>query len=110
MFGRSVPEFVASPEAHAEAAGTFEILVRAVAAAQAAGELGGGEPGQVALALWAVGHGLVMIELAGIAPEIRGADPDRTYRLAVDAMLAGLAGMAAPAGGRPRSRSDPPQE
>lgn len=90
MFTRSVPEFEPSPAALAEGLGVFAILVDAVSAAQVAGAFRPGDPVDAALALWGLGHGLVMIELAGMAHPALGQDPARTYRGAVDTMLAGF--------------------
>lgn len=90
MFGRSVPEFRASPEAMAEAMRTFETLVQAVASAQVAEALAPGDPVEVAMGLWGLVHGLVMIELAGVAPHAEAGDPARIYEASVETMLAGL--------------------
>jgi AcrR family transcriptional regulator len=91
MFGRAVPEFEPSPGAKIEAARTFAVLVDAVAAAQSAGRLRSGDSGQMALYLWGLVHGLVMIELRGVVPPQASGDPSRSYGRAVDALLAGLA-------------------
>jgi AcrR family transcriptional regulator len=91
MFGRAVPEFEPGPELLTEAAsGTFSILVEAVTAAQSSGELRPDTPGQLALYVWGLAHGLVMIELSGVVPPQAQGDPGRAYRLAIDALLAGL--------------------
>jgi AcrR family transcriptional regulator len=91
MFGRAVPEFEPGPELLNEAAsGTFSILVEAVTAAQSSRQLRPGNPGQLALYVWGLAHGLVMIELSGVVPPQAQGDPRRAYRLAIDALLAGL--------------------
>jgi AcrR family transcriptional regulator len=90
MFGRAVPEFEPSLGAKAEAARAFAVLVEAVAAAQSARRLRSGDPGQMALYLWGLVHGLVMIELRGVVPPQAAGDPSRSYRRAIDALLAGL--------------------
>jgi AcrR family transcriptional regulator len=91
MFGRAVPEFQPGGEAVEEAYATFTTLVEAVAAAQSAGHVRTGDPGQLALYLWGLAHGLVMIELAGVTPPQAQGDPARSFRRAVDALLAGIA-------------------
>jgi AcrR family transcriptional regulator len=90
MFGWAVPEFDPSPESRAEAVATFSVLADAVAAAQAAGALGPGDPGSTAMHLWALAHGMVMIELAGVNPQSGRGDPARSYQEAIDTMLRGL--------------------
>jgi hypothetical protein len=92
MFGRAVPEFEPGPVLLTEAAsGTFSILVEAVKAAQSSRQLRPDKPGQLALYVWGLAHGLVMIELSGVVPPQAQGDPRRAYRLAIDALLAGLA-------------------
>lgn len=95
MFARSVPEFEPTPEALAEAKGTFGILVHAVVAAQAAGVVPSGDPAELALGMWGLAHGLVMIELAGVAHDETRDDHSRIFRAAVDTMLTGLRTQAA---------------
>ncbi|MGH8999753.1 MAG: TetR/AcrR family transcriptional regulator [Acidimicrobiia bacterium] len=106
MFARSVPEFEPSAEALTQARGTFVVLVETVAAAQGSGALHPGDPEDVALALWGLVHGLVMIELAGIAPSEGPTDPAALYRSAVEMMLTGL-GATAPTGAL-RASGGPP--
>jgi AcrR family transcriptional regulator len=91
MFGRSVPEFEPSAASLAEAAATFDTLVQALARAQAGGALRAGDPRQDALGMWGLVHGLVMIELAGVAPAEIGGDPASAYSAAVEVMLNGFA-------------------
>src|SRR5690606_13574440 len=68
MFGRSDPEFEPSQKAREEAAMTFVVLAEAMAAAQAAGRLRGGDANEMAIQLWGIGHGLVAIGLADVLP------------------------------------------
>lgn len=65
MFSRPVPEFEPSPEDVAHARGSLQVLVDAVASAQSAGRLVGGDPQHIAEVLWAAAHGAVSLELAG---------------------------------------------
>jgi hypothetical protein len=41
--------------------------------------------------MWGLVHGLVMIELAGVAPAEVGGDPASAYSAAVEVMLNGFA-------------------
>jgi AcrR family transcriptional regulator len=91
MFGWAVPEFDPSPESRAEAGATFAVLVDSIAAAQAAGQIRPGDPARMALHLWALGHGLVMIELQGVTPEAAQGDPARSYEDAMETMLTAFA-------------------
>jgi AcrR family transcriptional regulator len=65
MFERPVPEFEPSEDDVAHGRRTLQVLVEAVAAAQAAGRLVGGDPQHLAEVLWAAAHGAVSLELAG---------------------------------------------
>jgi AcrR family transcriptional regulator len=65
MFTRPVPQFVPSDDDVAHARRSLQVLVDAVAAAQAAGRVAAGDPGRIAEVLWAAAHGAVSLELAG---------------------------------------------
>jgi AcrR family transcriptional regulator len=62
MFGGTAPD----PEAKRLADAAFEPLVEAVQAAMASGDLGPGDAQRLATYLWAVSHGMVSLELAGL--------------------------------------------
>jgi AcrR family transcriptional regulator len=78
MFGGTAPD----PEAGRLADAAFEPLVGAVQAAMDNGDLGSGDPKRLATYLWAVSHGMVSLELAGL---LEGAPRTRTaaYREAL---------------------------
>lgn len=76
MFGRPVAEFEPSEEDVAHARASLQVLVDAVADAQAAGRVTAGDPQQVAEVLWAAAHGAVSLELAG---HLGGDDATRTF-------------------------------
>jgi hypothetical protein len=74
MFGHLVPDLRLDAEGQAVADAAYRPLVDAVARAQAAGVLIGGDPERIALHLWAVSHGMVSLELNGQLPPIGGAE------------------------------------
>lgn len=65
MFSRPVPEFEPSADDVAHARESLQVLVDAVAAAQAAGRMVGGDSNHIAEVLWAAAHGAVSLDLAG---------------------------------------------
>lgn len=69
MFGRAIAEFEPDPDDAATSLATMDPLVDAVRAASDAGLLVDVEPGEVAIALWGVVHGLVSLELRGSMPD-----------------------------------------
>ncbi|MEO5725264.1 MAG: TetR/AcrR family transcriptional regulator, partial [Ilumatobacteraceae bacterium] len=74
MFSNPVADFRPSAQACAASLVTFETLVRAVAAAAAAGFVVG-EPHHIAQHLWAGIHGYVSLELAGMGLADGASDP-----------------------------------
>ena len=92
MFAGAVPGFEPSDEAMATALRSFQIMIEVVEAEQAAGRIGNADTHHVAHTLWALVHGMVMIELAGMAPqEQSGKQGDRFFD---DAVAAGARGFA----------------
>ncbi|MGB3767710.1 MAG: TetR/AcrR family transcriptional regulator [Phormidesmis sp.] len=69
MFKCSPSEYDASSSLAITASGTFNILVEAIATAQAAGVLSAGDPQQIATGRWALAHGLSMLILDGMLPQ-----------------------------------------
>ena len=65
MFSRAVPEFSPSEDDLAHARQSLQLLIGAVADAQAAGLVADGDPEHLARVLWAAAHGAVSLELAG---------------------------------------------
>lgn len=88
MFGSARAEFSPDAESTALAASTFDPVLDAVRRAVAAGELRAAEPGDIAMSLWAIAHGMVSLELRGYLPPEAG-DPARVFGTAIRAHLAG---------------------
>jgi len=65
MFGCPFPDTRPTPEEERESIRTFLTLVEMVERAQQAGGIGGGDPYDVAVALFALVHGLASLELKG---------------------------------------------
>lgn len=84
MFG---PKGDEDERTKAEAASTIEPLVAAIRRAQDDGLLQDVGPERIALACWAVAHGLVSLELAGTVPPVL--DVPRDYESALRAMVKG---------------------
>ncbi len=80
MFGPPPPGLVVSEADAAAADSTYLPLVDAVRRCVEAGVMDG-DPGQIALHLWAVAHGMVSLELAGRLPG--GAPPEEAYARAL---------------------------
>jgi AcrR family transcriptional regulator len=89
MFDRAVPGYDPTPSALAEAAATLHQLAERLARCMTAGILRDEEPLAVAASVWATCHGLVSLELRGIAPG--GIDWSTTYGRTLDALIRGLA-------------------
>jgi hypothetical protein len=89
MFNRSVPDFVPSAHAMEVSIRTFEVVVDAVRRAQAKGHFPDAEPEDIAHVLWAVSHGSVSLEIAGMT----GPYPERVPARAAIACKAIVAGL-----------------
>ena len=66
MFNRAVPDFAPSAEAKEVSISTFFVVVDAVRRAQAKGHFADAEPEDIAQVVWAVAHGSVSLEIAGM--------------------------------------------
>ncbi len=88
MFMRSVPGFEPSEESATVAASSFDELVRAVERGMREDALAPGDAASVAQQIWAAGHGVVSLELAGICLV---SDMGTTADELVETMLRGLA-------------------
>jgi len=80
MFGRAVPQFVASPAAQARALESFGDLADAIARVAP-----GDDYFERAYHVFATVHGYVMLELAGMGPPTRH-DSDELYERALSAL------------------------
>ena len=94
MFGGAVPGFVPSAESQALAMEAFGRLVASVARCVDAGRFHD-DPTEIAEILWGSIHGLVMLELVGIAPK-SGEDADTRYERALDVLFAGMSEQSGP--------------
>ncbi len=65
MFGSEVPDKSAHPALKEAGDRTFDLLVQAIADAQAAGQVRAGDPRELALAAWALVHGLASLLIDG---------------------------------------------
>jgi AcrR family transcriptional regulator len=91
MFDRTVPDFVPSQRAVEAALGSHARVVARVERAMEAGVIERGDPFEVASALWACDHGLASLEARTPSTEAHLFDWDAIARLAMQAMLRGLA-------------------
>jgi AcrR family transcriptional regulator len=89
MFTRAIPDFYASEPALARALQSFEALVGRVSRAIESGDLGAGEPHELAMHVWATVHGYVMLELMQMQPPT--APPmSPTYTAGLERLFRGL--------------------
>ncbi|MFC4950368.1 TetR/AcrR family transcriptional regulator [Pseudonocardia sp. GCM10023141] len=86
MFGRPVPDFVPSESSREHARTNYAQFVDAVRRWGARTPLTATTE-DAAHVLWAAGHGLVLLELTGNAPE---GDAETRYTVAINALLGGL--------------------
>ena len=89
MFNRAVPDFAPSEEAKEASIRTFAIVVDAVRRAQGQGHFPEAQPEDIAHVVWAVAHGSVSLEIAGMT----GPYPDRVPSRAAIACKAIVAGL-----------------
>jgi AcrR family transcriptional regulator len=89
MFNRAVPDFTPSDEAKAVSIGTFTVVVDRVQRAQAQGHFPEALPEDIAQVVWAVAHGSVSLEIAGMT----GPYPERMSLRAAIACKAVVAGL-----------------
>jgi len=89
MFNRAVPDFAPSEEAKEASIRTFAIVVDAVRRAQAQGHFPEAQPEDIGYVVWAVAHGSVSLEIAGMT----GPYPDRVPARAAIACKAIVAGL-----------------
>lgn len=85
MTSHPVAGYEPPPASRRLARSTLEPLVETAREAVDSGLLAG-EPSWIAHLLWAAGHGVVGLELHGLAPD----DAEATYRHMTDALLVGL--------------------
>jgi len=91
MFDRAVPDFIPSERAVEAALSTHSRVVARVQRAMDAGAIAPGDAFTVASALWACDHGLASLEARTPPTEAHLFDWDEVARVALGAMLRGLA-------------------
>ena len=93
MFGSEVPDKAAHPGLKEAGERTFATLVQAIAECQAAGQVRGGPPEELAVAAWSIVHGLAALLVDGKLKDHVGS-PEEGERLAhtiTDLFMLGLA-------------------
>ena len=91
MFTQAVPGFTPSEDAATVAMGSFQVLLDAIEAQQAAGRFRPTDAIEIAWAHWGMSHGLVMLELGGMRPTPGPVVAEAIYRNAVHATIRGFA-------------------
>jgi AcrR family transcriptional regulator len=93
MFGSEVADKAAHPALKEAGDRTFELLVQAVADAQAAGQVRAGDPKELALAAWALVHGLAALLIDGRLADYvaSGKETERLARRVTELFMHGLA-------------------
>jgi AcrR family transcriptional regulator len=89
MFDRVVPDFVPGIEAQVLAGSTLGLLAERIERAMSAGALRRADPLPTAALVWATCHGVVSLELKGVAPV--SIDWPDVYDRALKTLIAGLA-------------------
>lgn len=87
MFLCAIPGFEPSEESHEVAAGSFDVLVQAIARGMQAGAFLDDDPRLVAQQLWAACHGAVALEIAEIG---KIDDTDRVYEALLETLVRGI--------------------
>jgi AcrR family transcriptional regulator len=93
MFGPEIPDKGAHPALDAAGARTFDLLVQAIASAQSTGHVRGGDPAGLAVAAWALVHGLASLLVDGRLREQAATPLDATAlaERVTETLLIGLA-------------------
>lgn len=92
MFGSEVPDKAAHPALEEAGRRTFGLLVEAVTECQAAGQVRSGDAQELAVAAWAIVHGLAALLVDGKLKEHAGspAAGERLARTVTDLFMLGL--------------------
>ena len=88
MFEDAIPHGHDNPVVGEHAHATFDVLVRTVELAAAAGVIAAPDPVEVAQQIWSAVHGAVALELKGL---VLTPDPEYTYRAFLATLVRGLA-------------------
>jgi len=89
MFGPDLAGLDDLPELHRAAVSVFGILRDGIAGLQQGGALGAGDPGTMAITVWATLHGLVMLSLDG-QTAVTGRSRKALVHAATDLLLTGM--------------------
>ena len=93
MFGAEVPDKAAHPSLKEAGDRTFDMLVQAIAQAQAAGRVREGDPREVAVAAWSLVHGLSALLVDGRLADVARSpkDAQRLAERVTGLLMVGLA-------------------
>lgn len=93
MFGPEVPDKAEHPALKAAGDRTFAMLVQAITECQAAGQVRGGDPDDLAVAAWSIVHGLAALLVDGKLKDRAGtsAEAERLAHAVTDLFMQGLA-------------------
>ena len=93
MFGSEVPDKAEHPALKAAGERTFTLLVQAITDCQAAGQVRGGAPGELAVAAWSIVHGLAALLVDGKLKDHAATAPEaeRLAHAITDLFMLGLA-------------------
>ena len=91
MFTEAVPGFAPSEDAAGIASEAFSVLIEMVQSLQMQGHFHVGDPMGIALAIWGMAHGLVMLELSGIGQRDGHPGFESVYTNAMVATVRGFA-------------------
>jgi AcrR family transcriptional regulator len=93
MFGSEVPDKAAHPTLKAAGDRTFELLVQTITEGQAAGQVRGGDPVELAVAAWSIVHGLAALLVDGkLKDHVRSpAEAERLAGRVTELFILGLA-------------------
>jgi len=93
MFGSEVPDKAVHPGLEAAGTRTFSLLVQAIAECQAAGQVRRGAPEELAIAAWAIVHGLAALLVDGKLKAHAGSveAAERLAHTVTDLFILGLA-------------------
>ena len=92
MFGSEVPDKAEHPALAAAGDRTFALLVQAIDECQAAGQVRGGDPGELAVAAWSIVHGLAALLVDGKLKDHAATNPEaeRLAHTITDLFMRGL--------------------
>ena len=90
IFGRVEAAYRPSEAVVPRAAALFDVLLREVQAAMAAGELRATDAIEVALAIWSIAHGFVTLEVNGYLEKCQPMPTDLLYQRCLDLLYVGI--------------------